>query len=61
MSMPVRRRRHADDITDAVNHAVRLADVDQRQYIWLGLMVTGDVATHVKGEFSPANFCYAVT
>ena len=35
---------------DAVNHAVRLTDVDQRQYIWHGLMVTGDVATYVKGE-----------
>jgi actin-related protein 9 len=39
---------------DAVNHAVRLTDVDQRQYIWHGLIVTGDIATHVKGEFSPA-------
>lgn len=48
-------------LQDAVNHAVRHTDVDQRQYIWLGLMVTGDVATHVKGEFSPANFCYVVT
>jgi actin-related protein 9 len=48
-------------LQDAINHAVRLADVEQRQYIWLGLMVTGDVATHVKGEFSPANFCYVVT
>ena len=48
-------------LQEAVNHAVRIADVDQRQYIWLGLMVTGDVATHVKGEFSPANFCYVVT
>lgn len=48
-------------LQDAINHAVRLADVDQRQYIWLGLMVTGDVATHVKGEFSTANFCYVVT
>ncbi|KAI9511582.1 actin-like ATPase domain-containing protein [Russula earlei] len=33
----------------AVGHAVRLADVDQRQYIWHGLIVTGDIATHVKG------------
>jgi hypothetical protein len=41
-------------LQDAVSHAVRLADVDQRQYIWHGLMVTGDVATHVKGKFSPA-------
>jgi len=43
-------------LQDAVNHAVRLTDVDQRQYIWHGLLVTGDVVTHVKGEFSPANF-----
>ncbi len=42
-------------LQDGVNHAVRLADVDQRQYIWHGLMVTGDVVTHVKGEFLPAN------
>lgn len=48
-------------LQDAINHAVRLADVDQRQYIWLGLMVTGDVATHVKGEFSTATFCYVLT
>ncbi|KAI0305915.1 actin-like ATPase domain-containing protein [Multifurca ochricompacta] len=34
---------------DAAGHAVRLADVDQRQYIWHGLMVTGDIAAHVKG------------
>jgi actin-related protein 9 len=43
-------------LQDAVNHAVRLTDVDQRQYIWLGLMVTGDVTTHVKGEFSQLTF-----
>jgi len=36
-------------LQDAVGHAVRLTDVDQRQYIWHGLMVTGDVATYVKG------------
>jgi actin-related protein 9 len=24
--------------------------VQQRQYIWLGLMVTGDIATYVKGN-----------
>jgi len=45
-------------LQDAVSHAVRLTDVDQRQYIWLGLMVTGDIATYVKGEFSSANFSY---
>jgi actin-related protein 9 len=43
-------------LQDAVNHAIRLTDVDQRQYIWHGLMVTGDIATYVKGEFSPARF-----
>jgi actin-related protein 9 len=42
-------------LQDAVGHAVRLTDVDQRQYIWHGLMVTGDVVTHVKGKFSSAN------
>ncbi|KAH9975912.1 actin-like ATPase domain-containing protein [Lactifluus volemus] len=36
-------------LQDVVGHAVRLTDVEQRQYIWLGLMVTGDVATYVKG------------
>lgn len=41
-------------LQDAVNHAIRLTDVDQRQYIWHGLMVTGDIATYVKGEFSSA-------
>jgi actin-related protein 9 len=41
-------------LQDAVGHAVRLTDVDQRQYIWHGLMVTGDVATYVKGKFSSA-------
>ncbi|KAI0272457.1 actin-domain-containing protein [Gloeopeniophorella convolvens] len=33
----------------AAGHAVGLADVDQRQYIWHGLLVTGDVTAHVKG------------
>jgi actin-related protein 9 len=37
-------------LQDAVGHTVRLTDVEQRQYIWLGLMVTGDVATYVKGK-----------
>jgi len=46
-------------IQDAISHAVRLTDVDQRQYIWYGLMVTGDIATYVKGKvFSPTVFCY---
>jgi actin-related protein 9 len=38
-------------LQDVVGHAVRLTDVEQRQYIWFGLMVTGDVATYVKGKF----------
>jgi actin-related protein 9 len=42
-------------LQDAVGHAVRLTDVDQRQYIWHGFMVTGDVAAYVKGKFSSAN------
>jgi actin-related protein 9 len=42
-------------LQDAVGHAVRLADVDQRQYIWHGFMVTGDVTAYVKGKFSSAN------
>jgi len=36
-------------LQDAVGHAVRLTDVDQRQYILHGFMVTGDVAAYVKG------------
>jgi actin-related protein 9 len=48
-------------LQDAVNHAIRLTEVDQRQYIWHGLMVTGDITTHVKGEFSPATFCYVAS
>jgi actin-related protein 9 len=45
-------------LQDAISHAVRLTDVDQRQYIWLGLMVTGDIATYVKGKFSSAKLSY---
>ncbi|KAH9967297.1 actin-like ATPase domain-containing protein [Russula dissimulans] len=36
-------------IQDAISHAVSLTDVDQRLYIWHALMVTGDIATYVKG------------
>ncbi|KAH9965596.1 hypothetical protein BGW80DRAFT_1343861 [Lactifluus volemus] len=35
-------------LQDVVGRAVRLTDVEQRQYFRLGLMVTGDVATHLK-------------
>jgi actin-related protein 9 len=38
---------------DAVGHAVRMTDVEQRQYIWYGLMVTGDVTARVKGKLLP--------
>lgn len=36
-------------LQDAVGHAVGQTDVDQRQYIWAGLFVTGDLTRHVKG------------
>ncbi|KAI6015988.1 actin family [Pisolithus microcarpus] len=36
-------------LQDAVGLAVRQADVDQRQYIWQGLFVTGDLGNRVKG------------
>lgn len=36
-------------LQDAVGHAVGQCDIDQRQYIWQGLFVTGDLTNHVKG------------
>ncbi|OAX38980.1 actin-related protein [Rhizopogon vinicolor AM-OR11-026] len=36
-------------LQEAVGFAVRQADVAQRQYIWQGLFVTGDLTNHVKG------------
>ncbi|KAE9399863.1 actin-related protein [Gymnopus androsaceus JB14] len=33
----------------AVGHAVSQTDVDMRQYIWQGLLVTGDLTRHVRG------------
>jgi len=36
-------------LQDAVGHAVRLTDVDLRQYIWAGLFVTGELTNYVKG------------
>lgn len=36
-------------LQDAVGLAVRQAEVDQRQAIWQGLFVTGDLGNHVKG------------
>ncbi|KAJ3498007.1 hypothetical protein NLJ89_g10277 [Agrocybe chaxingu] len=36
-------------LQEVVGIAVNQTDVDQRQYIWKGLFVTGDVTRHVKG------------
>ncbi|EGN96560.1 hypothetical protein SERLA73DRAFT_111155 [Serpula lacrymans var. lacrymans S7.3] len=36
-------------LQDAVGHAVGQTEVDQRQDIWQGLFVTGDLTNHVKG------------
>jgi len=36
-------------LQEAVGHAVGQAEVDQRQYIWSGLFVTGELTNRVKG------------
>ncbi|KAH7911050.1 actin family [Hygrophoropsis aurantiaca] len=36
-------------LQDAVGTSVLQTEVDQRQYIWQGLFVTGDLTNHVKG------------
>ena len=36
-------------LQETVGHAVSQVGVDQRQYVWQGLLVTGDVTRHVKG------------
>ncbi|KAJ6496789.1 actin-related protein [Mycena vulgaris] len=36
-------------LQEAVGHSVAQTEVDQRQYIWGGLLVTGDLTRHVKG------------
>jgi actin-related protein 9 len=36
-------------VQEVVGHVVDQMDVDQRQYIWQGLFVTGDITRHVKG------------
>ncbi|KAI0077726.1 actin-like ATPase domain-containing protein [Panus rudis PR-1116 ss-1] len=33
----------------AVGHAVGNVDVDHRQYVWQGLLVTGELTNHIKG------------
>ena len=36
-------------LQEVVGHAVSLTDADQRQHIWQGLLVTGDITRRVKG------------
>ncbi|KAF8998543.1 actin-related protein [Cyathus striatus] len=43
------RKEELKPLQDSVGHAVALTEVDQRQYIWQGLLVTGDVTRYVKG------------
>ena len=38
-------------LQDTVGFSVGQADVNQRQYMWQGLFVTGDLASRVKGMF----------
>jgi actin-related protein 9 len=38
-------------LQEAVARAIRQADVDHRQYIWQGVLVTGDLTKTVKGEY----------
>jgi actin-related protein 9 len=39
-------------LQELVGHSVSLVDYDQRQYIYQGLFVTGDMCSHVKGSDS---------
>ncbi|TRM65273.1 actin family [Schizophyllum amplum] len=36
-------------LQEAVNHAIAQGVIDQRQYMWRGLFVTGDITRHVPG------------
>jgi actin-related protein 9 len=40
-------------LQDVVGHVVEQTDVEQRMYIWQGLIVTGDITRHVKGMTYP--------
>lgn len=40
-------------LQNAIGHAVGLAEVDARQYIYQGLFVTGEVTSHIKGPILP--------
>ncbi|KAG9312935.1 actin-domain-containing protein [Chiua virens] len=52
-SLPQREDRNPEDdplsLQDTVGFSVGQTDVEQRQYIWQGLFVTGDLASRVKG------------
>ncbi len=52
-----RKRRSTDEnmrsLPTAVGHAVGQVDVDQRQYVWQGMLVTGDLTNHIKGLYLP--------
>ena len=37
-------------LQEVVGHAVNLTDADQRQHVWQGLLVTGDITRRVKGS-----------
>lgn len=46
-------------LQDVVGHVVEQTDVEQRMYIWNGLIVTGDITRHVKGgHFKTYNCIY---
>jgi actin-related protein 9 len=42
-------------LQEVVGHAVSLTDADQRQHIWQGLVVTGDITRRIKGTVTYSN------
>jgi actin-related protein 9 len=46
----VEPRKNIRPLQDVVGHAVGQTEIDQRQYIWAGLFVTGELTNHVKGQ-----------
>jgi actin-related protein 9 len=45
-------------LQESVGHAVGQAEVDQRQYMWSGLFITGELANRVKGKTSRLTHFY---
>jgi actin-related protein 9 len=41
---------HFPSLSEVIGHAISLAEVDQRRYIYENLFVTGEMCSHVKGE-----------